>query len=233
MKSRLILENLQKIGRTADSLLNILIGDNTYRRLKRKALYPTLPDFSKVKSRAFMGERNNLRGLLFRLEKQGLIQKKRRDRKNYWFITPSGRKKLGKLKDIPSFPRPFYEKIGDAGLNIMIFDIPEKEKTKRNWLRQALLSLDFELLQKSVWIGKNKLPEAFLTDLHDLKLIGFIHIFKVLKLGTIKRHWESYFTILSHPYYLINIFNICYFWCDRTKYNILGQRVFLWELNKH
>ena len=35
-----------------------------------------------------------------------------------------------------------------------------------------LSDLDFKMLQRSVWVGKSKLPEEFLEDLRFLKLIG-------------------------------------------------------------
>ena len=41
------------------------------------------------------------------------------------------------------------------------------------------------MLQKSVWIGKNKIPEEFLKALAELDLMNFIHILKISKTGTI------------------------------------------------
>jgi len=43
------------------------------------------------------------------------------------------------------------------------------------------------MLQKSVWLGKNKLPEEFLKALAELDLIDFVHIFKIGRAGTIKK----------------------------------------------
>jgi CRISPR/Cas system-associated endoribonuclease Cas2 len=43
----------------------------------------------------------------------------------------------------------------------VLFDIPEKRRKIRNWLRDQLKEWDFELVQKSVWIGKGPLPKEF------------------------------------------------------------------------
>jgi len=188
MKTQDILGILNKQARVAGVILNLLIGGFNYRAMKRKAFYPTLPDFSEIKNdnKSFERQKHNLYSLLQRLEKQGLVKKNKKDNKTFWGITAIGRKKLEKFKSIFHLPKRNYKKEKDDGFNIMIFDIPEKQRFKRLWLRSQLLSIDFSLLQKSVWIGKNKLPEEFLSDLDYLGLMDFIHIFKVNKTGTIK-----------------------------------------------
>ena len=69
---------------------------------------------------------------------------------------------------------------------IVSFDVPEKEKRKRGWLRSTLKNLGFRMLQKSVWIGKVKIPEAYLEDLKRLRLLSYIEIFAISKRGTIR-----------------------------------------------
>lgn len=186
MNTRLILEILKKSRKTTDILLNILIGGFNYREFKRKALYPTLPDFSGANNKRFLSKKNKntLYSLLSRLKKQGLVEKERKRKKTYWIITSLGIKRFEKLRNI--FPRSVYKREKNGGLSMVIFDIPERYKTKRDWLRKNLLELEFTMLQKSVFIGKNKLPEEFLKDLADLGLIDFIYIFKITKTGTIK-----------------------------------------------
>ena len=52
----------------------------------------------------------------------------------------------------------------DGKLRIVIFDIPEHKKGWRDWIRQELILLQFQQLQKSVHIGKYPLPESFYKE---------------------------------------------------------------------
>mgnify|MGYP001601059061 CR=1 FL=1 len=191
MKLEHILRVLKIMGRTTDFLLGIFIGGGySYRKMRRKVLYPTLPELSKTiqnkSSSSLREQKHKLHSLLYYLKKEGLIEKSQKSGKTYWRITALGRKKLEKLKNILHLPKRRYKKEKDDGLNIIIFDIPEKERYKRDWLRQSLGEMGFTMLQKSVWIGKNKFPEDFLKDLSSLNLVDFVHIFKVSKTGTIR-----------------------------------------------
>jgi len=190
MKTQLILENLKGVGRTTEFLLNIFLGGYNYRKIKRKVFYPTLPDFSetdrvKMDSQLLQKEKHKFYSLLSRLKKQGFIKKEQKRNKIFWKITPRGKQRIEKLKTIFRLPRVNYKPEKDDEINLIVFDIPEKHKAKRQWLRHVLLSLDFTMLQKSVWIGKNKLPEEFLKALAELDLMNFIHILKISKTGTI------------------------------------------------
>lgn len=82
-------------------------------------------------------------------------------------------------------PPPTYEVKKTDTLIVFVFDIPEGDRYKRSWVRSALKNLDFTMLQKSVWIGKTKLPKSFLDDLGRLDLFPYVHIFSVSKVGTI------------------------------------------------
>ncbi len=189
MNSETILKALKITGRTTAMLLNVFMGGFNYRDMRRKALYPTLPDFSRKKENIeFLDVKKQcFYSLLYQLKKQGFIEKKQKMGKTYWAITNLGKRRLDNPKKSFSFPlKIIYKKEKDDGFNIVVFDIPENKRAKRDWLRKNLLALDFSILQKSVWIGKNKLPEEFLKDLNDLGIMDFIHIFKVSKTGTLK-----------------------------------------------
>ncbi len=75
------------------------------------------------------------------------------------------------------------EPVGDTKV-MVLFDIPEKKRKTRNWLRLQLKLWDFKLLQQSVWIGKGPLPKEF-TD--RLRLLGIYECVKILKIQNIKR----------------------------------------------
>ncbi|MEK7193921.1 MAG: hypothetical protein AAB651_01020, partial [Patescibacteria group bacterium] len=97
MNTQRILEVLKKAERPTYILLNIFIGGYSYQKLKRRALYPTLPDFENNEPSTEKTE-NNFYSLLSRLKRQGFVERKRKGSKTFWKITPKGEKRLEKLK---------------------------------------------------------------------------------------------------------------------------------------
>ncbi len=134
-------------------------------------------------------EKQNFYNLLYRLQKSGLIEKKKNKGQTFWFITNKGKKRKDelffKLRTVIFAPKEKYLLEPSEYPIIVVFDIPEKEKNKRNWLRAVLRYLEFELLQKSVWIGNNKLPQELLSDLGGLGILSSVKIFSVLEKGNI------------------------------------------------
>ena len=70
---------------------------------------------------------------------------------------------------------------------LVIFDIPEKERRKRDAIRAELGAAGFRQLQKSVWYAEQPLPEDFLELLDALALKPHVHIFSIRQSGTISR----------------------------------------------
>lgn len=191
MNTKLLLQTIKNGARTAEAIGNIVAGvplDWT-RAAKRKVLYPTMPtpeDRRSIKNALARQEKHRVYSLLSKLKKEGLIDGHKEFRTTEWFLTKQGRKKLEGLSSFFLLPRFRYTKEKDDGLNLVIFDIPETHKRKREWLRGSLMALDFKLLQKSVWIGNNKVTEEFIQDIRTLGLLDFIHIFRVKKTGTLR-----------------------------------------------
>ena len=92
---------------------------------------------------------------------------------------------MQKSKSLPDNGR--YKTESDDELKIIIFDIPEKERQKRDWLRSVLKNLKFSMLQKSVWAGKIKLPKQFLEDLSKNKIIPYVDIFTISKRVSLRK----------------------------------------------
>ena len=69
---------------------------------------------------------------------------------------------------------------------IVAFDIKETERQKRDWLRACLKNIGLQMIQKSVWLGKIKLPQEFIDDLKKLNLLESVEIFEITKTGTLK-----------------------------------------------
>ncbi|MDP3935353.1 MAG: hypothetical protein Q8Q46_04020 [Candidatus Giovannonibacteria bacterium] len=116
--------------------------------------------------------------ILNRLQKQGLVERKN----NKWGITNLGKKFIKNIKTTDVFNLPKK----DGVLRLVIFDVPERERRKRDWLRLELIACDFKPLQKSVWKGDRPLPQDFLENLEELNLLSHVHIFTVRNKGTIK-----------------------------------------------
>ena len=127
--------------------------------------------------------------LLYRLRKEELVEKNNNGKKLLIKLTEKGVRALGKLRHNHQYnpSQTNYKPEKDNTVKIIIFDIPGPERTKRAWLRNVLRNLEFQMLQKSVWVGKVKLPEKFLRDLNNLRLLPYVEIFAIDKRGTLKR----------------------------------------------
>ncbi len=123
--------------------------------------------------------RRNFQNILYRLKEDGLIK---RDESG-WMSTALGKERLKLLQHKSSFKKYEIEPIDS--LIIVIFDIPEKHKSKRAWLRAALKVMGFKMVQKSVWSGKIKLPKKFIDDLKRMDIFDQVDIFKAVKLGSL------------------------------------------------
>ena len=118
---------------------------------------------------------SSLRPTLSRLKKKGLVENKN----SSWLISMAGIKYLEKVKhqSVKGYP-----KASTTGKKVLVFfDVPEPKKADRNWLRKALIGLDFKLIQKSVWLGPAPLPSEFIKDLKFKDLLRCIHFFEVTK----------------------------------------------------
>ncbi|OGG43043.1 hypothetical protein A2841_02720 [Candidatus Kaiserbacteria bacterium RIFCSPHIGHO2_01_FULL_48_10] len=118
--------------------------------------------------------------ILRRLQKQGLVQQGR----GGWSITARGKTILSRSRHGSSAVHTMIPK-KDGKMRLVIFDIPEKQKGVRGWLRGELSGFGFEMLQKSVWKGYTPVPEPFARDLDFFDLRSNVHIFTVLDEGTL------------------------------------------------
>ncbi len=93
------------------------------------------------------------------------------------------RKERGKNKILPGIK---YPKEAQNIFTIVAFDIPEKYRARRDWLRGVLRGLGLVMIQRSVWLGKVKIPSKLIDDLKDLGLLDNVEIFEISKEGTLK-----------------------------------------------
>jgi predicted transcriptional regulator with HTH domain len=127
--------------------------------------------------------------LMYHLKKDGLVCKSKKEGGAFFSVTTKGKSILKKLRSdrAKNLPDSCYKFKIDKTLKIVIFDIPEKEKRKREWLRSVLRNLNFDMLQKSVWVGKAKLPQEFMADLKRLNILSSVEFFSVDKSGSLKQ----------------------------------------------
>ena len=62
---------------------------------------------------------------------------------------------------------------------ILIFDIPESKRNVRNWIRNQIKFWDFEMIQKSVWVGHGPLPPEFSNRLKLLEVEKCVRVFNI------------------------------------------------------
>ncbi len=185
-KTRKILGLLKHHALNAMEILEgIRLSSDTYKVTKRLLGHMDEPKFDyKAWQRQ---EEKRFYILLAKMRRDGFIKKEKFDGKNFWELTKKGLKHFEKIPGFPKIilPERKYKKEKSNDLTLVVFDIPEKEKYKRAWLRKYLVELGFEMLQKSVWIGKYQVPEDFIYDLKGLEILDNMHILKVHKTGSL------------------------------------------------
>ncbi|MDO8469526.1 MAG: hypothetical protein Q7S84_00715 [bacterium] len=73
-----------------------------------------------------------------------------------------------------------------TAITIVSYDIPERERWKRDWVRAVLVRNEYRKLHQSVWLGTRSLPERFLKDARTLRILHHLEIFEVGREGTLK-----------------------------------------------
>lgn len=107
---------------------------------------------------------------LTRLKERGLVFNRGPKKKAVWQLTKRGRKHFRVMSTELELPPE------DGKTRLVVFDIPEKERMKRAWLRSRLFACEYRLLQRSVWMGTRPLPEDLYGELTKRKLSGYIHV---------------------------------------------------------
>lgn len=91
---------------------------------------------------------NSFYKAMARLEKKGLIKKRRKEKKIYLQLTEKGKKAVRDHRKAGGHSR----RIWDDKWRVVIFDVPEKRAQARRYLRNYLKSLGFAKVQRSIWI---------------------------------------------------------------------------------
>ncbi len=113
---------------------------------------------------------NSARTILWRLQNKGLVRKKEKS----YELTALGFRiaKIFKGKKI-------VEQVWDGKWRIVMFDIPEKKREERNWLRYELYALDYKPLQKSVFMGQQPIDEDIYKEIMERGLNDCIRLITI------------------------------------------------------
>jgi len=133
--------------------------------------------------------KNTIRKNLERLVKQGMVRKKN----DAFFLSEEAKK----LFEHIGLRRKAMSKKWDGKYRLIIFDIPEKKKDGRVWLRGELYLLGYVQLQKSVFIGKYPLIEDVIREVQKRRIDGFVNYLIVDKVHDCSKieYWEKKNTI--------------------------------------
>jgi DNA-binding transcriptional regulator PaaX len=110
---------------------------------------------------------------IYRLHKKGLLESREGEiyihRKK---LVEFSAKKNSIIKNVA---------LGKTEKVLISFDIPEKKKKVRDWLRNQIKYWDFKMIQKSLWLGYGPLPEEFSLRLRKFGIYENVRVFKVKK----------------------------------------------------
>lgn len=112
-------------------------------------ILPQIIKYARYKKKQKEIERRKFTNAFYNLKRQRLIKMEYRGKQLYISLTKEGRKRCGKFQvDDLKIKKPWH---WDKKWRILIFDISEKSKVKREALRGKLKELGLYQLQKSVW----------------------------------------------------------------------------------
>lgn len=186
-----VLTLLQRSAEVAIDLLDDLhLSSGEFQRKYKRSLSGRGPRSFRNDWAEWYRQRRIYASMLSRMKKQGLIQKRARSGTG-WEITKRGMERLKRIRKQRRNPTSLMTAHFTPGTRkeivIVSFDISEREKAKRRWLREALKSLSFSFLQKSVWIGTKGVPKEFMDALRERSLLNYVHIVGVKKSGTLEK----------------------------------------------
>lgn len=113
----------------------------------------------------------NLSVILHRLKEKGLVKKTKEE------YRPT---RLGKLFLKNVLEEDHKKKLKwDKRWRLITFDIPEKFRPERDWLRNHLRASHYQMLHKSVFVGKFPLEEEVYRNIYRRRLNRYIRILTV------------------------------------------------------
>lgn len=104
---------------------------------------------------------------LERLERRHLVGARRKGGREEWYLTDEGENLARRLKIKLAFSK---QKVWDGKWRLIIFDVPEDIRDRRDFLRRELSGFGLHQLQRSVWVTPHELPESFFEIMDELEI---------------------------------------------------------------
>lgn len=145
-------------------------------------------NFLSYRWRRRVPSRRSISALLSKLQREGLVRRSGSRRFARWRIMRPGRRAVVRHRKLAleaNARTVFSKRAGDGVIRIVTFDVPERERKKRNVLRECLKMVGFRQLQKSVWVGSSPLPEDLIRYLEERNILDYVHIASLSEHGTV------------------------------------------------
>ena len=118
-------------------------------------------------------EEGSVNVALSRMRKNGYAQRS----VSGWALTEAGQARARQSGLYSYFLSPFEKNTSPN--TIVAFDISEKDRGMRAWLRNQLKIFGYVMLQKSLWQGPGPLPRAFGDRLVNLGIKKNVRVFAI------------------------------------------------------
>ncbi|MBI4085778.1 MAG: CRISPR-associated endonuclease Cas2 [Candidatus Liptonbacteria bacterium] len=195
MKGKFTLQILEKLAQTAvgaselfEAFLEAGYGASMSRFTHTQRQIEARHAKKKMEYEEYVRLQRRYHNILAWLKHDGLVGEEKRKGGKFFRLTKKGLLKLRGLREREKnvLPQINYSAQSNSTSTIVAFDIPERERRKREWLRFALAHIGFHMIQKSIWIGKVKVQKEFIDDLKKLKIIECVEIFEITKSGSLR-----------------------------------------------
>lgn len=120
---------------------------------------------------------------LSKLKSEGFILGKKSGQVS---LSQKGKQKLEIFRNSFSLNKYKYTKEAGDKIVVVSYDLPIAFNRERDILREMLKLIGLQMVHKSVWVGKVKLPSSFIASLGQMNIINFVEILEVTKSGTLK-----------------------------------------------
>lgn len=107
---------------------------------------------------------------LAKLKKDQAVEKIKQE----LIITGAGQKRLPRIKEQLTYNLPYWLK----NWTMLIFEIPETEKNKRDQLRYRLKKAGFGMIQASIWVSPRPISKKLNQFIEDSKLEKRVKVFR-------------------------------------------------------
>lgn len=136
------------------------------------------------------GNKRHLRTAINRLQRRNLVCAERIDKKLIFALTEAGESEAQKIKLKLQMAKP---KRWDGKWRIIIFDVPEKLRGKRDLLRKELNNFGFTQLQRSVWAYPYPLPKEFVELWDSTGILKYCVVFEAINITDVSALKQFYF----------------------------------------